>query len=202
MRRIVMFNNVTADGYFASADGRLDWVAQDEEVGKASADAGPGFDTVLFGRRTYEMFESFWPHALDDAPTAPDPHQPGHRSSAMRDHAVFLNEADKIVFSRTRKEVTWKNSRLVREFDPREIEAMKRQPGKDIIVFGSGTIVSELTRHSLVDEYQLVVGPVVLGAGKVLFSALPEPVKLETLEARTFRSGNVMLRYAPKTAAR
>lgn len=201
MRRIVMFNNVTADGYFASADGRLDWVAQDEEVGKASADAGPGFDTVLFGRRTYDMFESFWPHALDDAKTAADPHQPGHRSSAMRDHAIFLNEANKIVFSRTRKDVTWTNSRLVREFDPREIEAMKRQPGKDIIIFGSGTIVSQLTKHRLVDEYQIVVGPVVLGAGKVLFSGLPDPVKLQTLEARSFRSGNVMLRYSPKAAA-
>ena len=174
MRRIVMFNNVTADGYFASPDGKLDWAAHDEEIGKASASAGPGMDTVLFGRRTYEMFAAFWPHALDNPVTAPDPHSPAGRSQAMRDYAVFLNEATKIVFSRTLKDVTWKNSHIVRELDPREIEAMKRQPGKDMIVFGSGSIVSQLTPHGLIDEYQMVVGPVLLGSGRPLFSGLED----------------------------
>src|SRR2546425_596150 len=77
MRRIVMFNRVTADGYFAGPDGNLDWVVPDDAIDIAGVEAMPGADTMLFGRRTYELFEGFWPHALDDSPNAPDPHRAG-----------------------------------------------------------------------------------------------------------------------------
>ena len=110
--------------------------------------------------------------------------------------ATMLNEATKLVFSRTLKSVTWKNSRLVRELEPREIEAMKKQPGKDMIVFGSGSVVSQLTQHGLIDEYQFVVTPVLLGSGRSLISGVPTASKIDLLEARPQRSGNVMLRYA------
>jgi dihydrofolate reductase len=172
MRRIVLFDHVTADGYFATSDGNLDWVVQEPEVaqGAVAGMAGPG--TILFGRRTYEMFESFWPHALDDSATAPDPHAAGRRTTEMRAMAVWINEATKVVFSRTRKQVTWKNSRLVQELDPREIEAMKAQPGGDMMLFGSGSLVSQLTGHGLIDEYQLVVSPILLGGGRSLLSGV------------------------------
>ncbi len=196
MRRIVMFNRVSVDGYFAGPDGNLDWVVPDKDLDRAGASGIPGTDTVLFGRRTYEMFASFWPHALDDTPTSPDPHMPRERSPEMRAMAVMLNDATKLVFSKTLKKVTWKNSRLLRAFDPRAIEAMKRQPGKDMIVFGSGSIVSQLTQHGLVDEYQFVVDPVLLGKGKRLLSDLPTSTRLELKEAKAYPSGNVMLRYA------
>lgn len=114
-RRIVMFNWVTADGYFAGPDGNLEWVVPDEEQAKAAAEGIPGFDTVLFGRRTYELFEGFWRHAVDDSPTAPDPHRPGERSREHRAIAVWLNEVTKLVFSRTLKDVTWRNSRTLNE---------------------------------------------------------------------------------------
>src|SRR2546430_7483177 len=139
MRRIVMFNRVTADGYFAGPDGNLDWVVPDDAIDIAGVEAMPGADTMLFGRRTYELFEGFWPHALDDSPNAPDPNRAGGRSPAMRDMAVWINETTKLVFSRTRKDVTWRNSRVLPELQPREIEAMKKQPGKDIMIFGSGS---------------------------------------------------------------
>jgi dihydrofolate reductase len=195
MRRIVMFNQVSADGYFAAPDGSLDWVVPDDTLSRAAMDQGPAFDTVLFGRKTYDMFEKFWPHALEaSSSTAPDPHAPGRRSVNVRDMAVFLSATRKVVFSRTRKDVTWKNSHLVRELDPRAIEEMKRQPGGDMIIFGSGSIVSDLTRHGLIDEYQLVVIPVVLGAGRPLFTGV-DRVKLELIDARGFESGNVLQRY-------
>jgi dihydrofolate reductase len=136
-RRIVMFNWLTADGYFAGLDGNLAWVVPDDEQAKAAAEGVPGFDTVLFGRVTYELFEGFWRHAVEDSPTAPD-------------------ETTKLVFSRTLKDVTWRNSHLFHELDPQEVEAMKKQPGKDMMVFGSGSIVSKLTQHGLIDEYQFV----------------------------------------------
>lgn len=191
----MMFNWMTADGYFAGADGNLDWVASDEEIDKATAAAISGFDTILFGRRTYELFEGFWPNALDDPTTAPDPHG-ARRSKELRAIAVMLNEATKLVFSRTLEKVTWKNSHLLREFDPREIEAMKRQPGKNMIVFGSGSIVSQLTEHRLIDEYQFVVSPVLLANGRSLLSGVSESLKLKLLEAKGYPSGNVLHRYA------
>ena len=196
MRRIVMFNRVSADGYFAALDGNLDWVVPEEQLDKAGADSLSDSDTILFGRRTYEMFESFWPHALDDAATAADPHNAGRRSPEIRGMAVWINNATKLVVSKTRKEVTWKNSRLLREVDPREIDAIKRQPGKTIMIFGSGSIVSQLTQHDLIDEYHFIVGPILLGSGQSLVTGVSKRSRLNLLEAKQYPSGNVALRYA------
>lgn len=196
MRRIVAFDNVTADGYFSAPEGGLEWVVQEPEIHQRAAGNMQGIGTILFGRRTYEMFESFWPHALDGSGSAPNPHDAGRRSPEMRAMAVWINDARKLVFSTTRKQVTWKNSRILREIDTGEIEALRRESGTDIMLFGSGSIASQLTRAGLIDEYQFVVNPVFLGAGKPLISGLPKVSKLQLLEAKAFASGNVMLRYA------
>jgi dihydrofolate reductase len=199
-RRIVTFDWVTADGYFAGADGNLDWVVPDEEQARAAAEGISGFDTVVFGRRTYELFEGFWrPAVVDEFGTIPDPHHPGRRSPEHGAIAIALNSMTKVVFSRSMKDATWKNSRLLRELDPREIETMKAQPGKDLIVFGSGSIVSQLTRHGLIDEYQFVICPVLLGSGQSLVRGVPRPRRLDLLEAKTLLSGDVILRYARST---
>jgi len=200
-RRIVVFERVSADGYFTTqdGDGRLDWAVQDPEVDQLGVAGIPSVDTILFGRKTYEMFAAFWPRVAAAAPGVPaDPHGRGQpsRPTENRAFASVLDESPKLVFSRTLERPTWKNTRVLRELDPREIAAWKRQPGKDMIVFGSGSIVSELTRHGLVDEYQLVVSPVLLGGGRPLVSGVAERARLALLEARAFRSGNVLLRYA------
>jgi dihydrofolate reductase len=149
-RRIVMFNWLTANGYFAGPDGNLAWVVPDEEQAKAAAREIPNFDTVLFGRRTYEIFQGYWGNVVvDDAGTVADPHHAGRRSPEHGVMAIALNRMTKLVFSKTLKELTWRNSRLVHELNPREIETTKRQPGKDMIIFGSGTIVSQLTQHDI-----------------------------------------------------
>lgn len=198
MRRIVTFDRVTADGYFAAPDGGLGWVVPDADLDQrgASSAAGAGTGTLLFGRRTYEMFESFWPRFdAEDAGTQ-DPHGAAHGSLEMRAMGKFINDAAKIVFSRTRRSVTWRNSRLVHELDPRFIEELKREPGPDIMIFGSGSIVSQLTTHGLIDEYQIIVSPVLLGQGRPLIHDVSSLSKLELLEATPFPSGNVMLRFA------
>jgi dihydrofolate reductase len=193
----VTFDWVTADGYFAGPDGNLDWVVPDEEQAKAAAESISGFDTALFGRRTYEIFEGFWRHVVVDASgTVPDPHRPGRRSAEHGAVAIASNGMTKLVFSRTMKDVTWRNSRLLRELDPREIETMKSAPGKDMIIFGSGSIVSQLTRHGLIDEYQFAVCPILLGSGLPLLSGVPKPSRLDLMEAKALPSGDVMLRYA------
>src|SRR5882757_3814233 len=111
-RRIVMFNQVSADGYFAAVDGSTNWVVQDPEVHASAMASMPEIDTMLFGRKTYDNFESFWPHAIDDSKTSPNPHAPG-RSEQMREMAVWINDTAKLVISKTRKSVTWKNSKLM-----------------------------------------------------------------------------------------
>jgi len=197
-----MFNHVSADGYFAAPAGNIDWVIQDPEIGKTAVEASEseGTGTLLFGRRTYEQFESFWPKALDDSGTSPDPHGHGQRSPEMRAIAVYINDATKIVFSKSRKDVTWKNSKLLRDFDPRAIEALKREPGKDIMIFGSGSIVSQLSQHRLIDEYQFIVSPLLLGNGQSMIKDMSQSVRLDLLGATSYKSGNVMLRYAPAPA--
>ncbi len=199
MRRIVMFNQVTPEGFFSSPSGALDWTVQDDELNRANASGlsgGPG--AMLFGRRTYQLFENFWPKALDDEHTAPDPHRPGERSPELRTMAVWINESEKIVVSRTLKQATWKNTRLIPELVPARVEALKQEPGGDIMIFGSGSIVTQLTAYGLIDEYQFVVDPVLLGGGRSLFGDLPGRVSLDLLEARAYPSGNVVLRYAPR----
>jgi len=198
MRQIVVFDRVSADGYFSSTDGNLNWAVPEPELDKGAAGSLDGADTMLFGRRTYNIFESFWPTALDDATTAPDPHAPGRRNTEMHALAVWINDTAKVVYSRTRTSVTWKNSRLAGEFDPREVAAMKQQPGRNIMVFGSGAIVSLLAEHDLVDEYQLIVNPVLLGGGQTLVRGLSAPRNMELIEAATYASGNVKLRYRPR----
>jgi dihydrofolate reductase len=187
---------VSADGYFAAPDGNLDWVVQDGEVDREAATRIPGFDAMLFGRVTYDMFESFWPHALEDATTAPNPHRPGHHSKELRAMAEWINEAQKIVFSKSKKSVSWKNSRLMPAIDADAIEALKKLPGKDILIFGSAAVVSELTRLGLIDEYQFVVSPLLLGGGRSLIREVSQRTKLQLLDAKAFPSGNVTLRYS------
>lgn len=190
MRRIIAFNRVSADGYFAAPDGNLNWVVPEPELDRGAAENLAGTGAILFGRRTYEMFESFWPHAVDE-----DPHAPGRHAPEIRAMAEWIDAAEKYVWSRTRRELSWRNSRAMGEFDTAQVEALKSQPGKDMMIFGSGSIVSLLTRHGLIDEYQFIVGPVLLGSGKTLVSGVPSTVKLELAEAKAFPSGNVRLRY-------
>jgi len=194
MRRIVVFDRVSADGYFADAGGGLGWVVPEPELDRAAADNLGGADAMLFGRRTYEMFESFWPHAAGQ-----DPHAAGQHSPQMRAMAQWINQSEKLVFSRTRTEVPWHNSRLLPAFDPTEIRALKSGPGADIMVFGSGSIVSLLTEHGLIDEYRFVVAPVLLGGGRPLLAGVPRSTRLELIEATPYPSGNVVLRYVAPT---
>jgi dihydrofolate reductase len=196
MRRIVAFQWLTADGYFAGRDGNLDWVVPDDEQARAAAQNLTSADAILFGRVTYEMFERFWRPAAERPDTVTDPHRPGRLSPAHRTIARWMSGATKLVVSRTLERVTWNHTWLVRELDPGGINALKKSPGKTVMIFGSGSVVSQLTRHGLIDEYQFVVCPVFIGSGRPLLGDLAERVRLEQLEARPYPSGDVLLRYA------
>ena len=194
-RRIVLFDRVSADGYFGAPDGGLDWTVPEPMLDDDAASRLAGRGTLLFGRRTYDQFESFWPKQLGD--DVPDPHAPWRKSPAFVAMARWINDAEKIVFSRTRTDVTWSGSTIVHDFDPAYVRERKAQPGRDIMIFGSGTIASLLAKHGLIDEYTLVVNPILLGGGRALISNAAR-VRLALVECSTYPSGNVRLRYRPK----
>jgi len=196
MRRIIAFDHVSADGYFATDDGKLDWVVPDEELTQANLRNMAEADTLLFGRRTYEMFESFWPNAIKDPGGAEDPHAKGRRSESIQKVGEWINNATKIVFSRTRQAVTWQGSRVVHEFSPAEIDALKHTAGKNMLLLGSGELTRLMARHGLIDEYQFGVVPVILGNGRKLLADLDGPRKVSLVESRGFPSGTVLLRYS------
>jgi dihydrofolate reductase len=180
-----MFNRVSVDGFFAGPNGEIDWFVMDPNVDKALHEMMQP-DTILFGRVTYQLFESHWPKVATD-PNAP---------KEARIIANELNQMTKVVFSKTLKKVTWENSKLVKGNLAKEVRKLKQGNGHDIVIFGSGTIVQQLTAEGLIDEYLFVVTPVILGAGKPLFKDVKK-LNLELLETRDFKSGNVLLTYNP-----
>jgi dihydrofolate reductase len=184
MRKVIMLNRVSLDGFFAGPNGEIyDWFISDPEVDKAAHEMAQA-DTILFGRVTYQLFESVWPKVADD-PNAP---------KEARITANEVNKMTKVVFSNTLKEVTWENSKLFKGNLAEEVRKLKQGNGPDILIFGSGTIVKQLADEGLLDEYLFVLTPVILGAGKSLFKDVKK-FNLELLEARDFNSGNVLLHY-------
>jgi dihydrofolate reductase len=193
-RRIVMFNQVSADGFFSDPEGGLDWVVSDPEVHARAVASMPNTDTILFGRHTYEQFASFWPHALENLESQ-GPHGANKRDPAFAAMAHWLNDTKKLVFSSTLENASWHNSEVVPELDGKAMARLKNEPGKDLLIFGSGSLVSQLSERGLIDEYRFVVCPVLLGAGRTLLGDLSKRVSLQLMQAQPFQTGNVMLTY-------
>ncbi len=185
MRKVVMFNLVSLDGFFAGPKGEIDWHNVDEEFDEAATEMIEQFDTILFGRITYELFEGYWPKAALDPAT----------SKEDRIIAGRINQMKKIVFSTSLSKVTWNNSRLIHANLEGEVGKLKQETGRDVVIYGSGTIVRQLAVAGLIDEYQFMVNPIALGTGKTLFS---EKIKLNLVRTRSFKGGNVLLVYEPQ----
>lgn len=187
MGRLVVFNSVSADGYFASTDGDVSWLyndAKDPEWDAFVAGNASGDGRLLFGRITYEMMANYWstPQAMDHYPAV----------------ARGMNQLPKVVFSRTLEKATWNNTRLLADNLAAEVRKMKNEPGKDTAILGSGSIVSQLAKEGLIDEYQFVVTPVVLGEGRTMFDGISGKMNLRLTRTRVFDNGNVLLCYVPR----
>jgi dihydrofolate reductase len=186
MRKLIVFNNVTVDGYFTAMNGDVSWAHSgndDAEFNAFVADNASGGGQLLFGRITYELMASYWPtpNAIKNDPVV----------------AQGMNSMPKVVFSRTLDKVSWSNTKLVKTDIASEIRNMKREPGKGMAILGSGSIVSQLTGKGLIDEYQVVVNPVVLGKGRTMFDGLKEKLSLKLTRTRSFGNGKVFLCYEP-----
>jgi dihydrofolate reductase len=187
MRKIIVSERVTLDGFITKLHGEMDWMEEffDEALANYESELQKSVDTTLFGRETYQGFESYWPKV------ALDPASP----KGMVEYAQQLNAMRKIVFSKTLSHAEWNNSVIVREIVPEEIAKMKQEPGRDMVIYGSASIVQKLSNLDLIDRYQLLVFPIVLGGGKPLFHGISHKVKLSLVNARKYPSGVVELIY-------
>jgi dihydrofolate reductase len=184
MRKIVLTEWVTLDGYTTGPNDDMSFVGEsfNEEMGKYEDDIVTSGDTLILGRVTYQSFAGSWPY-VPDKPDVGD---------AEKAYARKLNAMRKIVFSKTLQQVEWNNSELFPDIDADMIKRLKQEEGKNILVYGSASIVQQLSSLGLIDEYQLLVHPVLLGAGKALFK---EKLKLKLVSAKPFTSGVVLLTY-------
>jgi dihydrofolate reductase len=184
MRRVVVFNMVTLDGFFVDSKGDMSWAHKnDAEWTAFVSENASGSGVLLFGRITYELMASYWPTpmALQNSPVV----------------AKGMNDMPKVVFSRTLDKVSWSNTKLVQGDMAAEVRKMKNEPGPDMVILGSGSIVSQLAQENLIDEYQIALSPIVLGKGRTLFEGVREKLNLKLTKSRTFGNGNVFLCYAP-----
>ena len=185
MRKIIASEMVTLDGYFAGPNGEIDWFVYNKEIEKYGIELARTVDTILFGRVTYEMMANYWPSA----------------TAAANDQIVIdqMNNSPKIVFSKTLRKAEWRNTRVINEVNAEEISEMKKKPGKDLVIYGSGSVVSAFANLGLIDEYHLFVNPTALGKGKPLFKDLNDRQRLKLLKTRAFSNGVVLLHYQSDT---
>ncbi|TME39846.1 MAG: dihydrofolate reductase [Chloroflexi bacterium] len=183
MRKVLAFNLISLDGCFEGPDHNIDWHTVDDEFNDFAVQQLADLGMLIFGRVTYDLMASYWP---TPAAIESDPHV-----------ANQMNALPKIVFSRTRQTVDWTNTRLVSTDAGAEVATLKTQPGKDIALFGSAKLQSSLLQAGQIDELRVMVNPVILGRGTPLFK--PEDhLKLSLLDMKRFRSGNVLLTFAPR----
>lgn len=175
---------VSLDGFFEGPKQEIDWHVVDDEFNEYADELLQNVDTLLFGRVTYQLMADYWPTADAGDPAV----------------AEKMNNLPKIVFSKTLDKVDWKNTRIVKDDIVAEISRLKAIPGKDLVIFGSSDLAVTLIQKNLIDEYRIIVNPVILGGGKPLFRGINRKRRLRLLKTRTFRSGCVCLYYAPEAA--
>ncbi|MDL2404922.1 dihydrofolate reductase family protein [Rhizobium calliandrae] len=186
MRRLVVWNLMTLDGYF---EGTKPWdldfhmLAWGEELERYAKDLGQEGDLLIFGRKTYEGMAAYWPTA-SEAPEI----------------AAYMNGIAKIAASRTVDKAEWNNCRVVRDIVA-EVGKLKEDPGKTMFVFGSAEVANVLLKAGLVDEIRICLVPVILGNGNPHFKPAAEQIPMKLLESKPLKTGAVILRYEPAKAA-
>lgn len=187
-----MFNHITIDGFFTDPNGDMSFAhrhdaANDPEWQAFTNENAGGGGALVFGRVTYDMMVRYWPTE--------------QAKQAMPKVASKMNDAPKIVFSKSMKDATWNNTTLIHDDPAMAMKKLKSEPGTDMVILGSGTIVSQLAAAGLIDTYSFIVDPVVLGKGRTLFNGVTSTFTLKQTGSRTFKNGNVLLTYVSGGAA-
>jgi len=189
LRRVIVANLTSLDGFIAGPKGELGWFVQPgfltkTEYGEYARESYDTIGGILLGRKTYEDWVGYWPDATDNDPVITE------RVNNLPKY-VFSNTLDKVGWGK------WNNAYLMKGDAGEQLKRLKEQPGKDLAIFGSGTLVSSLTRLGLIDEYQITIQPVILGAGLSQFKGLDKWLRLKLVKSRQLREGAVVLYYQP-----
>ena len=184
MRKLIVFNFITLNGYFKGPNGDVIWHIHDKEGNEQAVEGLKGGNILLFGRVTYDMMASYWPtpNAYKNDPVL----------------AEGMNKAEKIVFSRTLKKAEWNNSRVVKDNTVEEIQKMKSvSDSRNMVLMGSGTISAQFTDQGLIDRYEILVDPIAIGDGTPLFKNIKHQLNFKLTTTKTLKSGRVLLHYEP-----
>ncbi len=182
MRKLYLFNMISVDGLFEGQNKwELDWHKVDAEFQEFAIKQLNSTDILLFGRTTYEGMASYWssPDAIKDDPII----------------AKKMNSIPKIVFSKILKKAEWINTKLINNNSAEEISKLKQQIGGDIGIFGSADLASNLINDHLIDEFRIIVSPVILAKGNPLFNKINKRINLQLSKTKIFGNGNVLLYY-------
>ncbi|HEY0655397.1 MAG TPA: dihydrofolate reductase family protein [Chryseosolibacter sp.] len=187
MRKLILSANITLDGYMAGEYGELDWHFShwNGELMESALEQLRGIDTILVGRVAYESMSLHWPTAERNRMNSP----------SEAEFAQTMNRLQKIVFSKTLNKTSWNNSTLMDEIDPMEIQKLKRQQGKDMIIWGGVTLVSAFLEKKLFDEYRISIAPIVIGKGISISKEITRGLRLKLLHTRVFSNGVVTMTY-------
>lgn len=183
MAKLIVFNLITLDGFFEGLNGDISWHNVDEEFNQYAIENLNSIDGLVFGRVTYQLMASYWSTKqwAEDDPRV----------------AAKMSSLPKYVISKTLDKVEWNNSKLIKENIADEIQKLKNHWDKDLNILGSGKLISLLIETDLIDEFRIMVNPVILGKGTPLFTNKNEKQNLELITTRSFRNGNILLTYKP-----
>lgn len=187
MRKLILFLHSSLDGIVEGPKGAMDigFVAYDQELEREAQKFLSTVDTIIWGRGTYEGMYHYWPTVRDN-PEATD---------YEKKHLAWIENVEKVIFSRTLEGVDWKNSRLVKSDLPGEILKLKEQNGRDILILGSPRLAHELMKEDLIDEYRLTISPILVGQGLRLFENIGQTEKLKLVRSKVLSSGALSLDY-------
>lgn len=186
MRKVALFMHLSLDGFAGGPNGELDFLTYNKELEQYADEVVKTVGSPVYGRTTYQLMESYWPTVL---------RKPNADKHAL-EHAQWVENVPKIVFSKTLNEATWNNTRLIKDNIAEEVTKLKQQPGKDLVIFGSPGLAATFMKLDLIDEYKLTVHPVIIGNGISVFKNNLAKSNLKLLETQTMKSGVVTLHYA------
>lgn len=185
MRKLVFFMHSSLDGFVAGPNGEMNWIKVDEEIFDFVPTLTEQADTALYGRVTYEMMQNYWPNA-GTQPNA---------SKHDKEHSIWYKNIAKVVLSTTMREEGLENTRVISDHLVENIQELKKQEGKNILIFGSPRASHSLLSLDLIDEFWIFVNPILIGEGVPLFKGIHEKTKLELLETKRFSCGVMALHY-------
>ena len=185
MRKLVVFMHVTLDGFVAGPKGEMDWINICNEIFEYAGKQTDLADTALYGKNTFLMMNRYWPTAAK---------QPNASKHDIQ-HSNWYKQVEKVVLSKTLNENDFPGIRIIRNNLETEITKLKQKPGKNILIFGSAAAVHSLMSLNLIDDYWLMINPILIGKGIPLFKDIKERINVKLTDSKTFQSGVVCIHY-------